>query len=354
MFELMPSQDMALCPGEVTLDAETCLLMYKGKFDQETGTIIEPQLLFNSNPPRPFDIPSEASEKRPAEGIGQTESRFVNGPLPYEGWRNPKHVELRYVYLRDQIIVDHEGVSCGTPGATTICLGDPDGYMRYILNHIEHLRADTVYMVHNHPTGDPTPSDADIAATSYVFSKIRQLAGHIIIDSGKYAFIVPDGTSYNVLPLRNLPADWTDPILKPSINHYLLGRTAKHPEQIAAWAKALMNDNDAPVLIYLDDRLRVRGLQRASLKSIFDKNLMAKIMPQTLIDFGVNGAVAVLPGGLSSEVLGLARRLVHSHILWAVVVNSEKGTPFGFVAETPNLDYLGGKHRSTFAPYYIK
>jgi hypothetical protein len=62
----------------------------------------------------------------------------------------------------------------------------------------------------------------------------------------------------------------------------------------------------------------------------------------------------VLPGGLKDEMLGVARELVRSHILWAVVGNSIKGTPFGFAAEIPNLGYLGGKHRSTFEPYYIK
>jgi hypothetical protein len=354
MFEFIPSQDELFHLDEVDLDPETGLLMYKGKFNQDTGTIIEPQLLFNSNPLAPAENHLETSRMKPLEAIGRTQSSVEGAPLFCRGWRNPNYEELRYVYVRDGIIVDHEGVSCGTPGAVQICLGDPDDYMRYMRDHIVRLGADTVYMIHNHTAGDPTPSVADLAATAYVFGKIPQFRGHVIINSGKYASIVPDGTSYSVLPLSDLPADGVDPILQTSVHHNLLGRIAKGTNQIAAWTEALTRHSHGPVLIYLDERLRVRGLQQADTMRSFDETRMAEVMPQKLIDFGVNGAVAVLPGGLKDEMLGVARELVRSHILWAVVGNSIKGTPFGFAAEIPNLGYLGGKHRSTFEPYYIK
>ncbi len=236
------------------------------------------QLLFNSNPSAPSENHLETSRKKPLEAIGRTQSSVEGAPLPYKGWRNPNYQELRYVYVRDKIILDHEGVSCGTPGATRICLGDPDEYMRYMRGHIGRLGADTVYMIHNHTAGDPTPSIADLAATAYVFGKIPQLIGHIIINFGKYAFIVPDGTSYNVSPLHDFPADWIDPILQPSIRHHLLGRIAKGTNQIAAWTEALTRDNHGPVLIYLDERLRVRGLQRAHTKMFFDKALTPRMI----------------------------------------------------------------------------
>ncbi|MFZ0929781.1 MAG: JAB domain-containing protein [Syntrophobacteraceae bacterium] len=353
MFELISLQEKAFRPDEVVLDPETGLLMYEGKFNYDTGTIIEPQLLFNSNPSAPAENHLETSRKKPPDAIGRTQSSAQGAPF-YLGWRNPKYQSLRYVYVRNNIIVDHEGVSCGTPGATGICLGDPDQYILYMRSHIERLGADTVYMIHNHTSGDPTPSIADLAATAYVFGKIPQLIGHIIINSAKYAFIVPDGTAHTVSPLPNLPADWVDPILHPSVSHHLLGRTAKGTNQIAAWTKALTSDHEAPILIYLDKRLRVRGLQRVNPNRLFDRILIADAMPQKLIEFGVNGAVAALPSGLSNDMLGVARELVRSHILWAAVGIRKDGTPFGFAAEIPNPDYLGGKHRNTFEPYYIK
>ncbi len=354
MLELMPPQEDTFHYDELGLDPETGLLLYKGKFDRETGTIMEPQLLFNSVPSAPSENHLETSRKKPLETIGRTQSSAEVSPLLFQGWRNPKYQELRYVYVRDNIIVDHEGVSCGTPGATRICLGDPDEYMRYMLDHIGRLGADMVYLIHNHIAGDPTPSIADLAATAYVFSKIPQFKGHVIINSGKYAYIDPDGTSYTVLPLPNLPADWVDPILQPSFHHHVLGRRAKGTNQIAAWAEELTRDNDQPVLIYLGERLAVRGLQVAHPEMFFDKTLMAEIIPQQLIEFGVNGAVAALPCGLTDEMLGVAQELVRSNILWAAVGNSKNGTPFGFAAQIPNPDYLGGRHRSTFAPYHIR
>ena len=219
---------------------------------------------------------------------------------------------------------------------------------------IGHLRADTVYMTHTHLAADPTPSIADLAATAYVYSKIPQFKGHVITNSGKYASIGPDGTAYTVLPLPDLPADWVDPILQPSIGHHLLGRRAKGTNQIAAWTEVLARDNDLPVLIYLGERLTVRGMQTVHPRMFFDKTQMAEIMPGQLIMFGVNGAVAALPCGLTNEMLGVAQELVRSNILWAAVGNSKNGTPFGFAAQIPNPDYLGGRHRSTFAPYRIR
>lgn len=354
MVELIPPREDTFHINELGIDPQTGLLMYNGKFDRDTGTIMEPQLLFNSRPSAPSENHSETSRKKPLQAIGPPQSSVESAPLLYQGWRNPNYQELRYVYVRDNIIVDHEGVSCGTPGATRICLGAPDDYMRYMREHIRRLGADTVYMVHNHTAGDPTPSIADLGATAYVFGKIPQLIGHIIINSGKYAFIVPDGTSYNVSPLPGLPADWVDPILHPSFHHDLLGRIAKGTNQIAAWSEALIRDNHGAVLIYLDGRLRVRGMQTVGLMRLFDGTLTAEAMPQKLIDFGVNGAVAVLPAGIKDEMLGAARELVHSHILWAAVGNNKNGAPFGFAAEIPNPNFFGGKHRSTLEPYYIK
>jgi hypothetical protein len=354
MFELIPPRENSFHPDEVVFDSKTGLLLYKGKFDKETGTIIEPQLLFNGNPSLPLEDPLEAPKEKPREAIGPTKSSSEDSPLLYGGWRNPNYEELRYVYVRDGIIVDHEGVSCGIPGAAGICLGHPDEYMRYMRGHIERLGADTVYMIHNHTEGDPTPSDADIAATAFVFRNIPQLNCHMIINSGKYAVIDPDGKSYAVLPLPNLPADWIDPILQPLTHHHLLGRIAKGTCQIVAWTKALTSDSDSPLLVYLGKSLRIRGMARVQPRDFFDKAQMAEETPKKLVDFGVNGAVAVLPGGLSDGMLDVARELVRSHILWAAVGISENGELYGFAAEIPNPHYFGGKHRSTFAPYRIR
>ncbi len=353
MLELISPQEETFHLDELVLDPETGLLMYKGKFNQDTGTIMEPQLLFNSYPSAPSENHLETSGKKPLEATGRTQSSTQDAPF-YLGWRNPNYQELRYVYVRNNIIVDHEGVSCGTPGATGICVGDPDEYIRHMRSHIKSLGADTVHMIHNHTSGDPTPSIADLAATAYVFGKIPQLIGHIIINSAKYAFIVPDGTAHTVSPLPNLPADWVDPILQPSVHHPLLGRRAKGTNQIAAWTEALTSNYKAPVLIYLDNRLRIRGLQIVNPNTLFDKIQIAHDMPQKLIEFGVNGAVATLPNGLSSDMLGVARELVRSDILWAAVGIRKDGTPFGFAAQIPNPNYLGGRHRSTFAPYHIR
>ena len=129
MLELMPPLEDLFHYDELGMDPETGLLLYKGKFDPETGTIMEPQLLFNSRPSASAENHLEIVRKKPLEAIGQSQSSDDGVFSIYRNWRNPKYMELRYVFVRDNIGVDYEGVSCGTPGATRICLGGPDEYM---------------------------------------------------------------------------------------------------------------------------------------------------------------------------------------------------------------------------------
>ena len=63
MVELIPPQEDTFHINELGIDPETGLLMYNGKFDQDTGTIMEPQLLFNSRPSAPSENHSRDVEK---------------------------------------------------------------------------------------------------------------------------------------------------------------------------------------------------------------------------------------------------------------------------------------------------
>ncbi|MGA2735579.1 MAG: hypothetical protein ABSG35_23670 [Syntrophobacteraceae bacterium] len=74
MLELMPPQEDLFHYDELGMDPETGLLMYNGKFDRQTWTIMEPQLLFNSRPSAPSEIHLDTSRKKPLEAIGQTQS----------------------------------------------------------------------------------------------------------------------------------------------------------------------------------------------------------------------------------------------------------------------------------------
>ena len=65
--------------------------------------------------------------------------------------------------------------------------------IRSVLNEAVKIEASKIILIHNHPTGDPTPSNKDIEFTNKVeqASKILgiQLLDHIVIGNAKYVSI---------------------------------------------------------------------------------------------------------------------------------------------------------------------
>lgn len=102
-------------------------------------------------------------------------------------YRNPLYETFRVFYVRNGLIVGQCGLSARLPGTTPI----PRGYENDINRQTERLKAEQVWLVHNHPSGDPTPSDSDRAYTFRAERDIRNFAGHVIINSGKYSAYSP-------------------------------------------------------------------------------------------------------------------------------------------------------------------
>ena len=119
--------------------------------------------------------------------------------------------------------------------------------MAHLKDRAKTLNADQIYILHNHPTGDPKPSAADIQVTRYLCDAVPEIVGHVVINSGKFSLIGPDG-QVEILPLENLPAGWKDPILQPSKPHEALNEHVNSAQKIAGWAKALTKDRGLPVL----------------------------------------------------------------------------------------------------------
>jgi len=64
-------------------------------------------------------------------------------------------------------------------------------YPREIIKRALELSASSIILVHNHPSGDPTPSKADIAMTREVASAAKALGiavhDHLVIGRGGHA-----------------------------------------------------------------------------------------------------------------------------------------------------------------------
>jgi DNA repair protein RadC len=98
-------------------------------------------------------------------------ARTALAHLPREQFRT-LFLDRRNILLRDEIVadgsVDHAPV-----------------YPREVIRRALELSASALILVHNHPSGDPTPSQADIAVTRQVVDAARlfniQVHDHLVI-----------------------------------------------------------------------------------------------------------------------------------------------------------------------------
>jgi len=93
--------------------------------------------------------------------------------------------EFRVLFLdRKNVLIADEVQNRGTVDHTPV-------YPREIVKRALELSASAIILVHNHPSGDPTPSKADIAMTREIVAAAKALGlavhDHLVIGRGGHA-----------------------------------------------------------------------------------------------------------------------------------------------------------------------
>ena len=87
-------------------------------------------------------------------------------------------------------LISVEEISIGSLNASIV-------HPREVFNPAIRKSSASIIMVHNHPSGDPTPSSEDIAITARIFEAGKllgiELADHIIIGDGRYTSMKEKG-----------------------------------------------------------------------------------------------------------------------------------------------------------------
>lgn len=98
-------------------------------------------------------------------------ARTTLAPLPREQFR-ALYLNRRNLLLRDELVAD------GTVDHAPV-------YPREVIRRALELSASALILVHNHPSGDPTPSQADIAMTRQIVDAAKlfglQVHDHLVI-----------------------------------------------------------------------------------------------------------------------------------------------------------------------------
>ena len=92
--------------------------------------------------------------------------------------------EFHVLFLdRKNVLIKHEQQQRGTIDHTPV-------YPREVVKRALELQASALILVHNHPSGDPTPSQADIAVTKDIVKAATPLGvtvhDHLIIGRGRH------------------------------------------------------------------------------------------------------------------------------------------------------------------------
>lgn len=117
---------------------------------------------------------------RPAISSWSALLEYCNASMAYN-----KIEQFRILFLdRKNILIADEVQQRGTVDHTPV-------YPREIVKRALGLNASSIILVHNHPSGDPTPSQADIEMTRKIADSAKPLGitihDHLIIGKGQHA-----------------------------------------------------------------------------------------------------------------------------------------------------------------------
>ena len=175
-------------------------------------------------------------------------------------FRDPRFETARYFFLDDNgKVVMNTGVSSQIPNAAAVFAGkgrdEINKFINETFNKASDLGATTVCLLHNHPSGDVTPSSADFSAVRMLENLLSygpmKLGEAIIIDHGKYTRFRSDGFKQQVVyDFGN-----ADPMVST-------GETVLSPEAVKQVAASVNAEENDMVLIFSNTKGKVTGIQK--------------------------------------------------------------------------------------------
>jgi len=253
-------------PDEVEYDPETDLIWHKRKFNWDYPATGYPALLYD---PRPTWKP----KRKPVKTMGHPLRNFADLAVLTRTWRKPIYKNIRYLYVKDGVIVGYERASRPVQAHSLSPTGDPGKALKHTKERIAELGADSSFMVHNqyHVYSTPSAADRKLAA---VLGKAPGLKGHIVLNPCSFGLITVKGIGI-LRVLRDIGTPRADPVtgadlsIKEAMDYPIL--------TIAHWAKALTR-RKRPVLIDINEETVLRELQEISLDKIDIWNRLVDIM----------------------------------------------------------------------------
>lgn len=180
---------------------------------------------------------------KPYQLIGQTIESPKDLAALAQVYRDPRFETFRAFFVdKDGKIILEQTASTRMPASISF---SDDLYME-LNRSLENSGADKFYIMHNHPSGVPTPSEPDIAMTKYMGKAFgKRMAAHVVIDHNSYAVIDENGNVTEHQDERLAGIDFSS---NPEVDHASLNKQINSPDQMALVAKQVAN-SDTPILV---------------------------------------------------------------------------------------------------------
>lgn len=146
--------------------------------------------------------------------------------------RNQKYETFRYLFVKNGEIVHASAVTARLPSQVPSVwpksMTNTEAF-NWLRDQMKQSGADGYYMLHNHPSGNPEPSDSDRNTTQFITQNVDGFLGHVIIDSNKFAFLDRYGDG-DVVDAHFGP----DLLLTPEVPSSIIGKPIDNKQDVAA------------------------------------------------------------------------------------------------------------------------
>ncbi len=227
--------------------------------------------------------------------VGQVVGSPVDAFAAVAVLRNPFQESLKVLVLDDEGRVVHASIL--TVGSLNESMAPPGLFLKALWEaqpggDLVHRR---VVVSHNHPSGDPRPSEADLVMTKR-FQRVLKGVGAELVDhvvtNGRKGFSIVQNKSFDVP--RELYAEWEQEAVPRDLFAQVQG-----PEQLRDLGLRIKAEGRVPYAVYVNTKCRVlamQGLSRDIDVAIGQLGMSGKL--------GAYGVMIYMPGGVDSVKYG--------------------------------------------------
>lgn len=223
-------------------------------------------------------LSSDYAARQRATLVGQKVGSAEDLATLAQVYRDPRFETFRVVFVNDGgKVVSQVGLTSRLPASTAVIMGkDVDSYLASIAATARNRGASGYYLLHNHPSGEPAPSRADIRLTQSFADTIKDLEfkSHVVIDTNKYSTIGKTGMIDFFYKNFGQPEpyraqEWAD----VKINN---------PADVMSMVKRIEVDKDAVTLIHTDAQFNVKALSTIPTEATIGEGASKQIVKASL------------------------------------------------------------------------